>query len=147
VFVAYSPPARGYQIKVPEGWARSNVGSAVSFSDKYNMIRVELRTAAAAPTAASATRSEVPALASSTPGYRPVTVSSVTRNAGSAVLITYQAASPPNAVTGKSVRLDVERYEFWSRGTEAIVTLSGSVGSDNVDPWRIVTNSFSWKSS
>jgi hypothetical protein len=143
-YVEYSPPGSGYQIKVPEGWARSNVGSAVMFSDKYNTIRVELRAAAAAPTVASAP-SELPALASSTLGYRQGLLSSVTRTAGPAVLITYQAASPPNDVTGKSVLLDVERYEFWAHGREAIITLSGSVGSDNVDPWRIVTNSFGWK--
>lgn len=143
-YVEYSPPSGVYRIKVPEGWARSNAGSAVVFGDKFNMIRVELRAAAAAPTVASVP-SELPALAASTLGYRQGLLSSVTRTAGPAVLIAYQAASPPNAVTGKSVLLDVERYEFWARGTEAIVTLSGSVGSDNVDPWRIVTNAFGWK--
>ena len=143
-YVEYSPPSGGYRIKVPEGWARSNAGSAVVFSDKYNTIRVELRAAAAAPTVASVP-SELPALAASTLGYRQGLLSSVTRTAGSAVLIRYQAASPPNDVTGKSVLLDVERYEFWARRTEAIITLSGSVGSDNVDPWRTVTNSFGWK--
>src|SRR5205823_165595 len=144
-YVAYSPAAGGYQIKVPEGWARSSAGSAVLFSDKYNTIRVELRSASAAPSVGSVKTAELPMLANSTLGFRPGTVSSVTRTAGPAVLITYQAASPPNDVTGKSVLLDVERYEFWSRGVEAILTLSGSVGSDNVDPWRIVTNSFGWK--
>ena len=143
-YVAYSPASGGYQIKVPEGWARSSAGSAVVFSDKYNTIRVELRSASAAPTVASAKRAELPMLANSTLGFRSGTVSSVTRTAGPAVLITYQAASPPNDVTGKSVLLDVERYEFWSRGVAAILTLSGSVGSDNVDPWRSVTNSFGW---
>jgi hypothetical protein len=142
-YVAYSPASGGYRIKIPEGWARSNAGAAVVFSDKYNTIRVELRAAAAAPTVASVP-SELPAVARATLGYRPGRLSSVTRAAGAAVLITYQAASPPNDVTGKSVLLDVERYEFWAHGREAIITLSGSVGSDNVDPWRIVTNSFGW---
>ena len=39
----------------------------------------------------------------------------------------------------------VERYEFWRGGTEAVVTLSGAAGSDNVDPWRLVTDSFTWR--
>ena len=69
----------------------------------------------------------------------------VTRKSGPAVLITYQAASAPNSVTGKTSQLAVERYEFWKNGREAIVTLSGPVGADNVDPWKIVTDSFTWK--
>jgi len=48
-------------------------------------------------------------------------------------------------VTGKVVRDDVERYEFWRGGTEAVLTLSGAAGSDNVDPWRLVTDSFTWR--
>lgn len=54
-------------------------------------------------------------------------------------------ARAPNSVTGKTIRLAVERYEFWAKGTEAIVTLSGPVGADNVDPWKLVTDSFTWK--
>ena len=64
--------------------------------------------------------------------------------AGSAVLITYQADSAPNEVTGKVVADAVERYEFWDNGTTVVLTLSGPVGADNVDPWRTVTDSFRW---
>jgi hypothetical protein len=42
------------------------------------------------------------------------------------------------------IRDDIERYEFWRNGTQATITLSSPVGSDNVDPWRTVTDSFSW---
>ncbi len=143
-YVAYSPASGGYRIKVPEGWARSTAGSAAVFTDKYNAIKIEVRRASAAPTVASVKTSELQGLEKSTLGYRPGTVSSVMRTGGPVVLITYQAASPPNDVTGKSVLLDVERYEYWAGGREAVVTLSGSVGSDNVDPWKIVTNSFGW---
>jgi hypothetical protein len=47
-------------------------------------------------------------------------------------------------VTGKVVLQDVERYVFWQAGTRATITLSSPKGSDNVDPWRKVTNSFGW---
>ena len=53
--------------------------------------------------------------------------------------------APADPVTGKVVHDAVERYEFWRAGTEAILTLSGPVGADNVDPWRIVTDSFRWR--
>jgi hypothetical protein len=39
----------------------------------------------------------------------------------------------------------VERYEFWRAGHEVVLTLSAPVGSDNVDPWRKVTDSFAWR--
>jgi hypothetical protein len=68
----------------------------------------------------------------------------VSRAAGPAVHITYKADAAPDPVTGKVVHDDVERYEFWLAGSEAVITLSSPQGSDNVDPWRVVTDSFSW---
>jgi hypothetical protein len=47
-------------------------------------------------------------------------------------------------VTGKSVQLDVQRYAFFKSGKETVLTLSGAVNADNVDPWKIVTDSFRW---
>jgi hypothetical protein len=141
VFVPFQSPDGKFVVKVPEGWARASEQGAVTFTDKYNTIRIDTTPAAAAPTVASATASEVPAIQQSQPAVAPGKVSMVTRKAGPAVLITYQADSPTNPVTGKVARLDVERYEFWHNGTEVILTLSGPTGSDNVDPWRTVTDS------
>jgi hypothetical protein len=53
-------------------------------------------------------------------------------------------SSPRDATTGKSVVLAVERYEFWKAGQLVTLTLASAKGSDNVDPWRIVTDSFGW---
>ncbi len=55
-----------------------------------------------------------------------------------------RAASAPNPVTGKSVTNDVERYEFWHAGKLVTLTLAAPQGSDNVDPWKLVTDSFTW---
>ena len=71
-------------------------------------------------------------------------VSQVSRSAGPAILVTYRADSPPDPVTAKVVHQDVERYVFWRSGSEVVITLSSSQGSDNVDPWRKVTDSFRW---
>ena len=43
------------------------------------------------------------------------------------------------------MREAVERYAFWHDGQEAVLTLSGPKGADNVDPWRIVTDSLRWQ--
>jgi hypothetical protein len=144
VFVAYSPPSGGFRVKVPEGWARTEDGGAVTFTDKLNRVRMETVAAASAPTLESVRQQEVPAVAASAPRYEAGKVGLVTRKAGTAVLMTYRADAPPDPVTGKVVHDDVERYEFWKGGKTVILTLSGPQGADNVDPWRIVTDSFTW---
>lgn len=143
-FVKYTSADGTYSLQVPEGWARTDNGSATTFTAHYNSIRIEATKMPAAPTAATARSTDVPALERAVNGFGLGNVSSVTRTAGQAVLLTYRAASVADAVTGKSVVLDVERYEFWRNGTEVALTLSAPQGSDNVDPWKKVTNSFFW---
>ena len=53
--------------------------------------------------------------------------------------------SAPDPVTARVRRDDVQRYEFWRAGVEAVVVLSGPVGADNADPWRTITDSFRWR--
>jgi hypothetical protein len=143
VYVAYRFAAGNLEVKVPEGWARNEAAGSVSFTDKLNTITVtSIR--AAAPTPVSARASEVPRLRSSVPHFTLADISTVSRAAGQAVLIKYSAASQPDPVTGKTYTDTVERYEFYRNGVEAIVTVSGPVGADNVDPWRTVTSSFRW---
>jgi hypothetical protein len=134
-FVAYSPPGAGYSVKVPEGWSRSTAGGVVSFTDKLNTVRLDERSAASAPTVASVRRSMAP---------KSAAVGVIRRKAGPAIRITYLANGRPDQVTGKR-RVDaVERYVFFHNGREAVVTLSGPKGADNVDPWRIITDSVRW---
>jgi hypothetical protein len=145
VYVPYTAPGGGFTVAVPQGWARSSDGAATVFSDKFNTVRVEMLARPTAPDAASARATEVPALASAR-SFTLGDVTTVNRKAGSAVLITYTAASPVDPVTGKSVLTSVERYEFWRAGQEVVLTLSGAKGADNVDPWRTVSDSFRWRS-
>jgi hypothetical protein len=142
-FVEYAPAGAGYAIKVPEGWARTDKAGTVSWTDKLNSITVETHPAATAPTPQSVQADVGPTLAK-LPGYTAGKASTVDRKAGKAVLLTYTADSPPDAVTGKVVHDAVERYSFWKNGKQVDVTLSGPTGADNVDPWRIVTDSLRW---
>jgi len=143
-FVAYAPPTGGFSLKVPEGWARTDDAAGVTFTDKFNSVGVTAVDAPAAPTVASA-QAELGAIRSASANYEAGKVSAVTRTAAPGVLITYRADSAANAVTGKVIRLDVERYEFWKAGKELILTLSSPQGADNVDPWRTVTDSLRWQ--
>jgi len=141
-FVAFN--GSGFVIKVPEGWARTDNGGTVTFSDHYNSIHVETAPAPTALTAASATATALAQVRAAGPGFKLGKVTTVNRHAGPAVLVTYRALSEPNPVTGKRVVLDVERYGLWHNGTRATITLSASKGSDNVDPWKTITDSFAW---
>jgi hypothetical protein len=143
-FVAYAPAGASYSVKVPEGWSRTASGGAVSFTDKLNTVRLEQAKIGAAPTVSGVRQSVVPKLAQSEKGFKAGSVGVVRRKAGKAVRITYLALGKPDPVTGKT-RLDaVERYLFFHKGHEAVVTLSGPKGADNVDPWRTITDSLRW---
>ena len=143
-YVAFTPPGGRFSLKVPEGWAQRSAGGAVSFTDKLNTIRIESHAAAAPLSAAAARSGELTRLARSVKGFKPGTVSTVTRRAGTAVRITYMASSPADPVTGKTVTDAVERYVFFHNGRDVVLTLSGPKGADNVDPWRLVTDSVRW---
>jgi hypothetical protein len=142
-YVAYDPASGLYQVKVPEGWARTVTGSTASFTDKLNIITLSV-VKTTAPTPATARATEVPKIQSAVRHFTLTGIGTVRRSAGPAVLIRYSAFSQPDPVTGKVYTDAVERYEFYRNGMEAVVTLSAPSGADNVDPWRTVTNSFQW---
>lgn len=143
VFVRYDDPSGAFSVKVPEGWASTTIGAAVTFTDKLNSIRIESATTPAAPTAGTVA-SELPAIQSETPGYVAGKVTPIDRSAGSGFLATYEGDAAADPVTGKVVHDAFERYEFWHAGRLVTLTLSGPVGADNVDPWKIVSDSLAW---
>jgi hypothetical protein len=145
VFIVYTAPGTHFSVKVPEGWARSTTAQGVRFTDKLNSITLQEAPAAAASTVASATSTVVSQLAGLVPAFAAGKVSTVSRAAGPAVLVTYLGDSAPDPVTNKVVRDAFERYAFWRGGHEAVLTLSGPQGADNVDPWKIVTDSLRWQ--
>lgn len=140
-YVEYSPPRWGFAVKVPEGWARTTSRGAVAFTDKLNRIQMEEQPAATAPTPTQARRTLIARLASTFAGFRLGSVATVSRSAGSALRITYIERSPADPVTGRSHTDAVERYSFFHRGRSVVLTLSAPQGADNVDPWKIVTDS------
>lgn len=140
-YVPFHPPDGRYAISVPEGWSRTGAGggigagSAVTFTDKLNKVTIELRPASGGPGGLAGL-----------PAEPKSATSIVQRKAGAAVLQTFQAPSAPDPVTGKTYMDAVERYVFTSKGLDAVLTLSGPVGADNVDPYRKITDSFRWSS-
>ena len=134
VFVAY--PGKAFTMKFPEGWAQSGTGNKVTFRDKNNIVRVVI-VAGGAPTAASV-RKEIGALTGATAKGSPTTFK---LGGVPAIKATYETTSAPNAVTGKTVTLTVDRYELAQNGKRAIVDLGSPVGVDNVDAYRLMIES------
>jgi len=144
VYVTYRSAAGHLALKVPEGWSRKTAQASSTFTSNLNSITVAWMPASAAPTVSAARTVTVRALQASTLAFRLQAVRAVTLVGGPAVEIVYQVNSTPNPVTGRQYRLVIERFELQRHGRAAVLDLSSAVGSDNVDPWRIVSESFRW---
>jgi hypothetical protein len=145
VYVTYQSPQGHLLIKVPEGWSRKTTPASATFTSNLNSISVAWMPMAAPPTVRSVRATTVPALKAKTLAFRLQSVRAVKLAGGPAVETIYQVNSPPNGVTGRQYRLVIERFELYRHGQAAVIDLSSAVGSDNVDPWRIVSESFRWK--
>jgi hypothetical protein len=144
VYVPYQSAAGHFRLRVPEGWSRSTGASSLTFSSNLNSVTAAWMPMAAAPSVSTARSVTIPALRASTLAFRLQSVRSVPLPGGTAIEIVYQINSPPNSVTGKQYRLVIERFELQRAGRAAVLLLSSAVGSDNVDPWRAVSESFRW---
>ena len=143
VFLRFTNPVAGYRMSYPEGWTRKGDGRNVTFSDKNNIVRVVVATGPA-PTVASV-QSELTALEHNNPTLKFMKPRAVALRSGSAIKATYTTESAPNPVTGKSVLLIVDRYELAHAGKRATVDLGTAKGVDNVDAYRMMSNSFRWQ--
>jgi hypothetical protein len=127
VFLTFRNTAAGYSMKYPEGWAQQGAGAKVTFRDKNNIVRIDVARASK-PTAATVK------------GAQAITISGKP-----ALKLAYTTRSAPNAVTGKRVTLVVDRYYLWRGGKSAVVDLGTPRGVDNVDAYRLMIESFTWR--
>jgi hypothetical protein len=140
VFVPYTSSAGGYSLKVPEGWARSEKGSDVDFTDKFDGVAVIVDAVATPPTI----KDVVAKLAKAEKAFKIVSVREIVLPAGSAFLIKYESESEANQVTNKRIRLEDEAFVFHKNGKTAILILWAPVGADNADQWKLISESFRW---
>ena len=140
VFLAFANHAAGYSMKYPEGWAQHGSAGQVTFRDKNNIVRIVIGRGAV-PTRASV-RADIAHLASAKVESPP---QAVTISGRPAFKVVYSTESAPNAVTGKRVKLVVDRYYLWNGGRRAVVDLGTPVGVDNVDAYRLMIESFRWR--
>jgi len=140
VFLHFDDPAAGYSMKYPEGWAQQESASTVTIRDKNNIVRVVVTPGGSAtPTDA---RKDLAGVAGATITSAP---QSTTVGGHPAVKVVYTTQSAANPVTGKRLTLAVNRYYLWRGGNRAVVDLGTPQGVDNVDAYRLMIESFTWK--
>ena len=142
VFLTFRNTAAGYSIRYPEGWAQRGSAARVTFQDKNNLVRIEVAKGANA-TVAAVTR-EMHRLRQQTPSLSFEAPARTTVNGTPVVKVTYSTESAPNPVTGKRVKLVVDRYYVPGAGKQAVVDLGTPQGVDNVDAYRLMIESFRW---
>jgi hypothetical protein len=142
-FLTYRNTSAGYSIKYPEGWAQRGSGADVTFQDKNNVIHVTIsRGSAPTPASVAAELARQKKASPTLVAGKPQTLS---LKAGPAVKVSYSTQSAPNPVTGKRVTLLVDRYEYSHAGKVATVDLGTAKGVDNVDAYKMISQSFQWK--
>jgi hypothetical protein len=144
VFVQYAS-VLGFDIKVPEGWSRAERPDGARFSDKYNIIDLAVSKVDYPPNAATATANQTAELKTAGRAVEIKTIKDVKLKSGPAVVISYVSNSDPNPVTNKQIRLEHDRYLMFRDGTLVSLDLSAPLGADNVDQWKLMSNSFQWR--
>lgn len=142
-FVRYASPAGGYTLEAPEGWARREKGTDVSFTDKFDGVEVTVGRSAKPPDSSPGS-AQVEAIRRSGRAVEIGQVKQVQLPAGGALLVRYTSNSEPDAVTGKQVRLENDAYLFYKDGKLAELHMWAPFGADNVDQWRRMSESFRW---
>jgi hypothetical protein len=141
-FLTYRNPAGGYSISYPEGWARSGNGSHVVFQDKSNTITINLSKGSQPTTATVAAQMKKaeqgdPCLAAGQPQQIKV-------GPNQAIKVSYSTKGAASPVTGQRPKIVVDRYVYSKGGKVAVVDLATPLGVDNVDAYRMISQSFRW---
>jgi hypothetical protein len=132
----------GFSIKYPEGWSQKKSANGIVFKDKNNLVRVAVHKGR--PPTASSVNAELGKLKKSSPSLKAQAPKQVSLKGGPAIKVTYTTTSAPNPVTGKRVVLMVDRYEVAKKGRVAVIDLGTPTGVDNVDAYRMMSESFAW---
>ncbi len=140
-FVPYRNPAGGYGFTFPEGWARSERGTTVTFTSKLDGIAADSAGVPADLNVAAVRAQEVPRLRKTQLAFELKTVEPVSLPGGQGVRVVYRRNSAPDPVTGKQVRDEVESYLIAKGSRHVRLDLVGPVGADNVDAYRTVSQS------
>jgi hypothetical protein len=143
VFLTYRSQTGRWSMRYPEGWARTGTSTHTTFRDKNNLVRIVVQPGGLPSTARA--HALVSRSGASTPSVHAGAAQRMTISGHPAVKVPYSTVSAPNPVTNKRVTLMVDRYYLAHGGRVAVVDLGTPVGVDNVDAYRMMIQSFTWR--
>ena len=142
VFLTYHGANAVFSIQYVEGWQVTPQAGGVAIRDKDSSETVAIAVSKA-DVAGFVTSTDLPSLRTQA-GFQLVKQDALAAGGSSYIHLAYHLTSPPDAVTGKQVRLTVDRYYVpGSRGL-AIVTFATPDGVDNLDAFHQMIVSFAW---
>ncbi len=142
VYLRYT--SGGFSVEYVEGWLQTAAAHGVTFSDKDSSVGVDLRPRLGGDLSAYVQRIDLSRLAH-TPGFRREGLTRDSIGGYHALRLTYRGQSAPDAVTGKTVALQVDRYYVQGRHALAVITLATPLGVDNADGFRRIAHSFRFR--
>jgi hypothetical protein len=145
VFVTYTSSQGGYEIEVPEGWARTAKGMDVTFQDKLDGLSIKMTGAAGPPDADSIRKNQGAVLEKTGRAVKIKHVQNIKLSSGPVVLMKYESNSEPDPVVNKQVCLENNAYFFYKNGKLAELRVWAPLGADNVDQWERISKSFKWR--
>jgi hypothetical protein len=140
--VAYVPwvsADRRIRFTHPEGWSQTAIRTGVRFVSKLDSVTMTV-TPGPRPSVSEVRAKVAPSFGKGR-ASQIVAVQAAGLPAGRAVRVTWRVNSAPDPVTGKAHRDEVVTYLLGSGGRVVRLDLSGPVGADNVDPYRIMAQS------
>ncbi len=135
---------RGFSIEYVEGWLQTAAARGVTFNDKDSLVAVELRPRVAGALAAYVQQVDLPRLAR-TAGFARGALTRDFVGGHAAMRLSFRDRSAADAVTGKTVALQSDRYYVQGSRALAVITLSTPLGVDNVDGFRRIAHSFRFR--
>jgi len=142
VYLRYT--GRGFSVEYVEGWLQTTAAHGVTFGDKDSSVIVDLRPRLGGDLSAYVQGTDLSRLAH-TPGFRREGMARDAVGGYRTVRLTYRGQSAPDAVTGKTVALQVDRYYVQGPRALAVLTLATPLGVDNADGFRRIAHSFRFR--
>jgi hypothetical protein len=143
IYLVFRSRAGRWSMKYPEGWARTGSATHTVFRDKNNLVRIVIQPGSLPGT----TRAHALVIykGARATAVHVGTAERMTISGHPAIKVTYSTASVRNPVTNRRVTLMVDRYYLSQGGRLAVVDLGTPTGVDNVDAYRMMIQSFTWR--
>jgi hypothetical protein len=145
IFVTYISSQGGYELEVPEGWARTENGRDVTFIYKLDGVSVSTTNTTQHPTSNDIRNNQAEQIKKTGGAVVINSIKDIQILKSPAVHMVYESNSDLDPVTNKRVRLENDVYYFYKNGSLVELRLWAPLGADNIDQWKRISNSFKWR--